>query len=95
MAKLGQNVEDDPEPTWAGGRDDCASIALATESGHRVTRVTSLILPADVGDQRLRALHLDFESSHQCIFRVNDDVASFPVQLETDGKLQLRSSRAR
>ena len=34
---------------------------LAAKSAHRVTGVASLILLADIGDQRFRALHLNFE----------------------------------
>ena len=34
--------------------------ALVTESAHGVTGVASLILLADIGDQRLGALHFDF-----------------------------------
>ena len=44
---------------------------LAAESAHGVTGVASLILLADIGDQRLRALHFDFERGDQCIFGVN------------------------
>ena len=35
---------------------------LPAESAHRVAGVASFILLADIGDQRLWALHLNFES---------------------------------
>ena len=71
---------------------DCASMARPGETEHRVARVTPLILPADICDQCLRALDLDFESRNQRIFRVHDDVAGLSLQLKTNGKLQLHSS---
>ena len=71
---------------------DCASRARPVETEHRVARVTPLILPADVCDQCLRALDLDFEGRNQRIFRVHDDVAGLSLQLKTNGKLQLHSS---
>ena len=58
----------------------------------RVTRVTPFVLVADVRDQCFRTLQLDFECGNQRIFRVYNDVASLPLHLKTDGKLQLRSS---
>jgi hypothetical protein len=66
-------------------------MALAAESPHGVTGVASFILLADIGDQRLRALHLDFEGGDQRIFRVNDNVFRFPLKFEADRKLHLRS----
>jgi hypothetical protein len=35
---------------------------LATQPAHRVTGVTSVVLLADIGDQRLRTLHLNLEA---------------------------------
>ena len=67
-------------------------MAVAAKSAPRVTLVTPFILMADVRDQCFRALHLDFECGNQCIFRVYDDMASLSLQLQTIGKLQLRSS---
>jgi hypothetical protein len=52
-----------------------------------VTGVASLILLADIGDQRLRPLHLDFERGDQRIFRVNDDMSRFPLKFKADRKL--------
>ena len=43
--------------------------ALTAKSAHRVTGLASLILLADIGDQRLRALHLNFEGGDQRIPR--------------------------
>jgi hypothetical protein len=54
-----------------------------------VTGVTSLILLADIGDQRLRALRFNFERGDQCIFGVNDDVPRFPLNFKADRKLHL------
>jgi hypothetical protein len=65
--------------------------ALVTESAHRVTGVASLILLADIGDQRLRALDLNFEGGNQRIFGVNDDVSRFPLKFKADCKLHLCS----
>jgi hypothetical protein len=58
----------------------------------RVTRVTPFVLVADIRDQCFRTLQLDFGCGNQRIFRVYNDVASLPLQLKTDGKLQQRSS---
>jgi hypothetical protein len=62
---------------------------LVTETAHGVTGVASLILLADIGDQRLRALHFDFERGDQCIFGVNDDVSGFALNFKADRKLHL------
>ncbi len=56
-----------------------------------MTGVASFILLADIGDQRLRALHLNFESGDQGIFRVNDNVSRFPLKFKADRKLHLCS----
>jgi hypothetical protein len=61
--------------------------AFAAESAHGVTGVASLILLADIGDQRLRALYFDFERGDQCIFGVNDDVSGFALNFKADRKL--------
>jgi hypothetical protein len=52
-----------------------------------VTGVASLILLADIGDQRLRALYLDFEGGDQRIFSVNDNVFRLPLNFKTDREL--------
>jgi hypothetical protein len=67
-----------------------ALTALAAESAHRMTAVAAFILLTDIGDQHLRALHLDFEGSDQRIFRVNNNVFRLPLKFETDRKLHLR-----
>jgi hypothetical protein len=56
-----------------------------------VTGVASLILLADVGDQRLGPLDLDFEGGDQRIFGVNDDMSRFPLNFKADRKLHLCS----
>jgi hypothetical protein len=61
--------------------------ALAAESAHRVAGVASFILLADIGDQRLRTLHLNFEGGDQRVFRVNDNVSRFPLKFKTNRKL--------
>jgi hypothetical protein len=53
--------------------------------------VASFILLADIGDQHLRALHLDFEGGNQRIFCVNNNVSSFALKFIADRKLHLRS----
>jgi hypothetical protein len=64
---------------------------LAAKSAHGVTGVASFILLADVGDQYLRALYLNFESGDQRVFRVNDDVPRFSLKFKADRKLHPRS----
>ena len=63
---------------------------LAAKSAHGVTGVATFILLADIGNQRFRTLHFDFEGGDQRVFRVNDNVSRFPLNFETDGKLHLR-----
>ena len=78
-------------PSLCGAHKAARSEDFAAELAHRVTGVTSFILLADIGDQRLRALHLNFEGGDQRIFCVNDNVSRFPLKFEADGKLHLRS----
>jgi hypothetical protein len=54
-----------------------------------VTGVASFILLADIGDQRLRSLHLNFEGGDQRVFRVNDNVSGFPLKFKANRKLHL------
>ena len=54
-----------------------------------MTGVASFILLADIGDQRLRTLHLDFEDGDQRVFRVNDNVFRFALKFKADRKLHL------
>jgi hypothetical protein len=49
-----------------------------------VTGVASFVLLADVGDQRLWTLHLNFEGGDQRIFRVNDDMPRFALKFKAD-----------
>ena len=49
---------------------------LAAKSAHRVAGVASFILLADIGDQHLWALYLDFESGDQ---RVSASTTTCPV----------------
>ena len=56
-----------------------------------MTGVASFVLLADVGDQRLWTLHLNFEGGDQRIFRVNDDMPRFAMKFKADRKLQLCS----
>jgi hypothetical protein len=62
---------------------------LAAESAHRVTGVASFILLTDIGNHRLRTLHLNFEGSDQRVFRVNDNVLRFPLNFKANRKLHL------
>jgi hypothetical protein len=55
-----------------------------------VTGVAPFILLTNIGDQNLRALHLDFESGDQRVFRVNDNVFRLPLKFKADRKLHLR-----
>jgi hypothetical protein len=64
---------------------------LAAKSAHGVTGVATFILLADIGNQRLWTLHFDFEGGDQRVFRVNDNVSRFPLNLKTDRKLHLRA----
>ena len=56
--------------------------ALAAESAHWMTGVPSFILLADIGDQRLRTLQLNFEGGNQRVFRVNNYVSRFPLKFK-------------
>ena len=60
---------------------------LAAKSAHRVAGVASFILLADVRDQHLRSLHLNFESGDQRVFCVNDDVPCFSLKFKANRKL--------
>ncbi len=66
--------------------------ALATELAHRVTCVASFVFLADIGDQRLRTLHLNLEGRDQRVFRVNDNVPRLPVNSKANRKLHLGAS---
>jgi len=46
-----------------------------------MTGIASLILLADIGDQRFRTLHLNFEGGDQRIFRVDDNMSRLPPDL--------------
>jgi hypothetical protein len=46
-------------------------------------------LLADIGDQRLRTLHLNFEGGNQRVFRVNDNVSRFSLKFKANCKLHL------
>jgi hypothetical protein len=63
--------------------------ALAVESAHGITGDASFILLPDIGDQRLGALHLDFEGNDQRIFGLNNDVSRFALKFKADRKLHL------
>jgi hypothetical protein len=63
----------------------------AAKSAHRVTGVAAFILLPDIGNQRFRALHFNFEGGDQRVFRVNDNVARFPLNFKTNRKLHLRA----
>ena len=85
----------DPVDLIAGSTEPPATgfrlTALATEATHRVTSVASFILLTNIGDQNLRALHLDFEGSDQCVFRVNNNVFRLPLKFRADRELDPRS----
>ena len=63
--------------------------------GAWVTGVASFVLLADISDQRLWTLHLNFERGDQRVFRVNDNVSRFPLNFKTNRKLHLAFSRFR
>src|SRR5207247_3938438 len=63
--------------------------ALAAESAYRMTAVAFFILLADICDQRLRTLHLNFEGVDQRVFRVNDNVSRFSLKFKANCKLHL------
>jgi hypothetical protein len=69
--------------------------AFAAESAHRVTGVASFILLADIGDQRLRTLQLNFEGGDQRIFGINNNVFRFPLKFKANRKLHLCSPHFR
>ena len=63
---------------------------LVAKSAHRVTRVATFILLADIGNQRIWTLHFDFKGGDQRVFSVNN-VSRFPLNFITDRKLHLRT----
>ena len=62
---------------------------LAIQPAHRVTGVTSVVLLADIGAQRLRTPHLNLEGGDQRVFRVNDNVSRLPSNFKANRKLHL------
>jgi len=56
-----------------------------------VTGVASLILLANISDQRLRTLRLYFEGSDQRVFRVNDNVSRFSLNFKANRILHVRA----
>jgi len=54
-----------------------------------MTGVASFILLADIGDQCLRTLQLNFEGGNQRVFRLNDNVPGFPLKFKANRKLHL------
>jgi len=58
-----------------------------------VTGVASLVLLADIGDQRLGPLELYFECGDKRVFCINDDMSRFPLNFKADRKLHLCSPR--
>ena len=67
---------------------------FATQPAHGMTGVTSFVLLADIGDQRLRTLHLNLEGGDQRVLRVNDNVSRFPMNFKANRKLQLGAPRS-
>jgi hypothetical protein len=63
--------------------------SLTVPLARRVASVAASILPADVHDQRFRALCLDFKGGDEGVFSLDDDVLRFALQLQSDGELQL------
>jgi hypothetical protein len=66
--------------------------ALVAESPHRVTCVAPSVLLANISDEHVRALYLNFESSDQRIFCVNNNVFRFPLTSEANSKLHVMLS---
>jgi hypothetical protein len=65
----------------------CALRAIVAESPHRVTCVAPFVLLANISDQHVRALYLNFKSGDQRIFCVNNNVFRFPLESEANSKL--------
>jgi len=61
--------------------------ALVAESPHRMTCVAPFVLLANISDQHVRSLYLNFESGDQRIFCVNNNVFRFPLDSEANSKL--------
>jgi hypothetical protein len=53
-----------------------------------MARVTAPVLPPHIHDQGFRALGLDLERGDECVFRIDDYVFGFAVQLQSDSELQ-------
>jgi hypothetical protein len=65
----------------------CSLSALVAESPHRVTCVAPFVLLANISDEHVRALYLNFESGDQRIFCVNNNVFRFPLGSEANSEL--------
>jgi hypothetical protein len=76
-------------PSHSAGVCEAELRILATQPVHGVTGVTSFVLLADIGDQRLRTLHLNLEGGDQGVLRVNDNVSRFPLNFKANRKLHL------
>ena len=61
--------------------------ALVAESPHRMTCVAPFVLLANISDQHVRSLYLNFESGDQRVFCVNNNVFRFPLNSEPNSKL--------
>ena len=66
-----------------------AAFPARADQASGVTCVASFVFLADIGDQRLRTLHLNLEGRDQRVFRVNDNVPRFPVNSKANRKLHL------
>jgi hypothetical protein len=53
-----------------------------------VASVTASVLPAHVHDLRFRALRLYFKGGDERVFRVDDDMFGFALELQSDSELQ-------
>jgi hypothetical protein len=65
---------------------------LVAESPHRVTCVAPSVLLANISDEHVRALYLNFESGDQLTFCVNNNVFRFPLKSEANSKLHVMLS---
>src|SRR5260370_37176718 len=60
---------------------------LVAESPHRMTCVAPFVLLANISNQHVRSLYLNFESGDQRIFCVNNNVFRFSLNSEANSKL--------
>src|SRR5271168_707452 len=68
---------------------DSLSTACPPSGRNSTYRPVQILEAGSISDQRLRTLHLNLEGGDQRVFRVNDNVARFPLNFKANRKLHL------